>query len=166
MSAGSENQISVDLKLQLDSLGADAAKAGGPHVDPALRVAAYWAHCEATLSQAGAGSSTATTQVWDSLLKRPAYAAAAETWLSYALHERSHGGAAAARKVFKRCYARRLDFAAGAPSPGASSGQEAVCIAWLRMEREFGGADDYFAAEAKVRAASLEPLSLIPLPVH
>ena len=28
MSAGSENQISVDLKLQLDSLGADAAKAG------------------------------------------------------------------------------------------------------------------------------------------
>jgi lambda repressor-like predicted transcriptional regulator len=28
MSAGAENQISVDLKLQLDSLGADAAKAG------------------------------------------------------------------------------------------------------------------------------------------
>ncbi len=128
--------------------GADTV-AGGSHVDPALRVAAYWAHCEVAVAP-GAGGEAAARQVWEALLKRPAYGAAAETWLAYAAHERATGGAAAARRVFKRCYARRLDCAAGVPPAGAASGQEALCLAWLRLEREAGSADDYAAAETKV----------------
>lgn len=132
--------------------GADAACGAAGHVDATLRVPAYWAHCEAGADPA------AGREVWEQMLKRPAYGASAETWLAYAAHERAHGGLADARKVFKRCYARRLECAAGVPPAGASCGQQAVCQAWLRMERELGTSDDYAAAEAKV-APILEALA-------
>ena len=108
--------------------GADAA-AGGRHFDSALRVGAYWAQCDGAEAK----------EVWEALLKRPAYGVQAEAWLAFAQQERAGGGAAAARRVFKRCYTRRL----------AGSGQEDVCLAWLRCEREAGTADDYAAAEVK-----------------
>ena len=141
----------VRLAAQAALDGADAVSGSSGHVDCTLRVAGGWALYEA------AASAAAGRGVWEALLKRSAYNGAAETWLAYAAHERCHGSVQDARKVFKRCFARKLDCAAGVPPAGASSGQEAVCHAWLRLERELGTADDYAAAEAKV-APVLEAL--------
>ena len=142
--AGEMDILRSAARSALDA--ADAASGAAGHVDATLRVAAYWAQCEAAMAK----SSAAARDVWEQLLKRGAYSSAAETWLAYAAHERLHGGVADARKVFKRCYTRRLECAAGYPPAGAASGQEAVCLAWLRLERELGSSDDYIAADAKV----------------
>jgi hypothetical protein len=124
----------------------DAAATLAPGwADPTLRVAAYWASCEAA-----SGGPEAGRAAWEAVLKRPAYGACAEAWLAYAAHEERIGGADAARRVYKRVFARRLECAAGVPPPGAATGQEALCRAWLRCEREKGSADDYAAADAKV----------------
>jgi hypothetical protein len=134
-----------------------------PYVDAALRVPAYWAACELKFDAAASGGGAdAARAVWEALLKRPGYGACAEAWLAYAAHECAAGGggaagAAAARRVYKRVFSRRLDCAAPAPPPGASCGQEALCRAWLRTEREHGAPEDYAAAEAKV-APILEEL--------
>lgn len=58
----------------------------------------------------------------------------AEAWLGYVATAISVKDFGCARAVFKRCHTFHL----------ADSGQEAICQSWLRFEREYGSADDYF----------------------
>jgi hypothetical protein len=129
----------------------DALAGDGGHADGQLRVAAGWALAEVALACDGAGAGAAAARAaWEAVLKRPAYSRSCEAWLAYAASERVTGGAAAARAVFKRSYARRLSCAAGYPPPGARCGQAAICLAWLHTEREAGSAEEAWEAENKV----------------
>lgn len=68
-----------------------------------------------------------------------------EAWVGYAAFERSRSSPKEARAVFRRCYARGVQFAAGGDAG------EALCGAWLMFERECGSADDYLQADLKAR---------------
>jgi len=52
----------------------------------------------------------------------------AETWAGYIAMERTRRNVREARSLYKRCHSRRLQ----------DGGQAAICMAWLRFEREEG----------------------------
>ena len=54
--------------------------------------------------------------------------------------ERSLRNIREARGVYKRAHSRKLE----------EGGQVAICMDWLKFEREEGSPDDYFAAALKV----------------
>ncbi len=56
------------------------------------------------------------------------FARYAETWAGYIAMERSRRNVREARSLYKRCHSRRLQ----------DGGQAAICMAWLRFEREEG----------------------------
>lgn len=67
--------------------------------------------------------------------------------MGFAAFERGRGAIKEARGVYKRCYARNLQFASGGDAA------EALCAAWLMLERECGTAEEYAQADAKARFA-------------
>ena len=104
-------------------------------VDRSMRFISYWAHCESRLIK----DLAAARKVWEDALKTD-LGKYYEVWLSYADMERSLGHIKEARGVYKRGFGRRLE----------EGGQMVLCTAWLRFEREEGGADDYLHASIKV----------------
>lgn len=80
--------------------------------------------------------------------------------MGYAAFERARGCLKEARGVFRRCYARSVQFAAGGDAA------EALCGAWLAFERECGSAEDYFQADTKARghADTADPALMSHLP--
>lgn len=82
-----------------------------------------------------------------------------EAWLGYAAFERARGNVKEARAVFKRSYARAVQFVASGEDAG-----EALCGAWLAFERECGSAEDYFQADTKARMG--RSLTVFHVPAH
>jgi hypothetical protein len=59
-----------------------------------------------------------------------------EGWQRYIAMEWRLGNVGEARTLFKRCYSRRME----------DGGQDVLCEAWLRFEREEGSAEDHLQA--------------------
>ena len=103
--------------------------------DRALRLPAYWAHCEAFV----VGDAPAARAVWEAVLKGP-LARYYEPWAAAVQMERALRCAPQARALYRRAWSRRLE----------DGGQLAICLDWLRFEREEGSAEDLKAAALKV----------------
>lgn len=109
--------------------------------DPTLQLTSYWADCERRLG-GEEGATQAARDVWERSVKESTAGRHLETWLAYADFECRIGAVDRARVVFSRAFGRK-DLLYG-------NGVVAVCQAWLRFEREYGNADDYFTAWVKV----------------
>ncbi|KXZ53271.1 hypothetical protein GPECTOR_7g1165 [Gonium pectorale] len=101
----------------------------------ALRLPAYWAHCEEHVL----GDVAAAREVWEGAVKG-GVGRYPEVWEAYIGMERAARRIKEARVLYKRCYSRRFE----------EDGQVRLCHAWLRFEREEGSADDYLQATLKV----------------
>eukprot|EP00873_Tetraselmis_striata_P018787 jgi/Tetstr1/439051/TSEL_027542.t1 len=110
------------------------AAADAKFCDPALRLPAYEAHCELQLG----GGPEAARAVWENALKGES-GRLSSAWQAYAAFERSQRNLGAARALYKRCYARKLE----------EGGQVKVCQDWLRFEREEGSAEEQLHARLK-----------------
>ena len=118
-----------------------------PWRDPGVRLPAYWAACELAL-----GGPAAAVAAWEAALKGgpgsvlPRQAAA---YVAAGTSLAAAGALDAARSIFKRGLARKLDdgLKAGPPADAAATaGGAALAAAWLKVEREHGSAASHLAA--------------------
>ena len=70
-----------------------------------------------------------------------------EVWHAFVRTERNAGQLTGARAVYKRCYNRSFE---------GDTAEHNMCTAWLRFEREYGGAADYAAVVEKVEGRLAE----------
>lgn len=105
------------------------------YLDLSLRLPAYWSHWEVHVAKAPSEARA----VWENLLKGP-YGRYYEVWSAYVNMERSLRNISEARAIFRRGYSRKME----------AAGQVALCMDWLRFEREEGSVEDYFSASLKV----------------
>ena len=140
-----------DSASKLRSVFSDARNLIGSrfpeYSDAKLRLTSYWAKWEESVSATVQRDDrhethvfrndavAAARKVWESALATQE-AQQPLAWSRFAAFEISHGNLEAARQVYQRCLARRLDTTIHAT----------VCEAWLEFEREYGSEEEYHRA--------------------